>query len=271
MSLTPTQRTQRWRNRKRQAEVAAGLRPARKPKPKSTAQRSQTYRNRRRAKDKAAKFAPYREARAKRYANAAERGNFTLRAGRFQDKLEDLVGDTSTALILTDWPYEKGADPVKVALADFAQRKLAPGGSLIVYTGHHSIPRDHDILRAAGLTWHHPLVLLHGAAMIGQSEGQLGGLRWIREVRAAIFAQRSTILISLFAAGVLAFPPVTREMYRILADDAYHLTPQIGFAFLTLLLASATIWYVGRDLAWQLQSDALGARGPRGFHFPKKS
>jgi hypothetical protein len=98
-------------------------------------------------------------------------------------------------------------------------------------------------------------------------------LRWIKEVRAAIFVQRSTILISLFAAGMLAFPAATREIYRILANDIYHLATdaaqnvshgtsraQIGFAFVSLLLASSMIWYVGRDLAWQLHGDAPGPR-----------
>lgn len=115
--------------------------------------------------------------------------------------------------------------------------------------------------------------------MAVQSAGQSRILRSIREIRGAFFAQRSTILISLVAASVLAFPAVTREVYRILADDAYDLTrlPEttlgargitwipIGLAYLTLLLASATIWYVGRDLAGQAQARDLNARSVRDF------
>jgi len=101
-------------------------------------------------------------------------------------------------------------------------------------------------------------------------------LCWIKEVRTAIFVQRGTILISLFAAGMLAFPAATREIYRILANDVYHLATdaaqsishgtsrvQIVFAFVSLLLASSMIWYVGRDLAWQLHDE--DAPGPRRF------
>ena len=97
----------------------------------------------------------------------------------------------------------------------------------------------------------------------------------IKEVRTAIFVQRSTILISLFAAGVLAFPAATREIYRILANDVHRLANeaqsvphgtswvQIVCAFVSLLLASSMIWYVGRDLAWQLHGE--DAPGPRRF------
>jgi hypothetical protein len=120
------------------------------------------YRAKRKQKEKDVKFAPFREARQRRYADAAATGNFTLRLGRFQDELESLINDNSTPLILTDPPYENEGDPAKVALAEFAARKLIPSGSLIVYTGHHSVPRDHDILRAAGLQWHHPVVAARG-------------------------------------------------------------------------------------------------------------
>jgi patatin-like phospholipase len=91
----------------------------------------------------------------------------------------------------------------------------------------------------------------------------------IGAIHGAFFIQRGTILISFVAASILAFPAVTREIYRVLADDAYHLTSlklaemmsrgvtwfPICLAFLTLFLASATIWYVGRDLAGQVKAD----------------
>ena len=101
----------------------------------------------------------------------------------------------------------------------------------------------------------------------------------IGEIRGALFTQRGTILISLAAACVLAFPAVTREIYRVLADDAYDLTSlppaaivargitwfPICLAFLTLFLASATIWYVGRDLAGQVKTDDRNAHSLKGF------
>ncbi|NJO24289.1 MAG: hypothetical protein HC868_16950, partial [Sphingomonadales bacterium] len=114
------------------------------------------------------------------------------------------------------------------------------------------------------------------------ADGSNGGsavLRCIRDVRGAFFSQRSTILISLFAATVLSYPAVTREVYRVLADDAYDLTslqPQqivargitwlpIAFAFASLFLAAATIWYVGRDLAGQVDEEQLRARTVKGY------
>ena len=104
-------------------------------------------------------------------------------------------------------------------------------------------------------------------------------IRCMRDIRGAFYAQRSTILISLAAAYVLAFPAVTREVYRILADDAYDLTSleprqivargitwlPIAFAFLSLFLASAAIWYVGRDLAGQVEGEQLRARTVKGY------
>ena len=94
-------------------------------------------------------------------------------------------------------------------------------------------------------------------------------IRCMREVRGAVFAQRSTILISAFAAWALSYPAVTREVYRVLADDAYDLLKPlerdlaphgvtwvpISLTFVTLFLAAAAIWYVGRDLVGQTRPD----------------
>ena len=99
--------------------------------------------------------------------------------------------------------------------------------------------------------------------MAGETEGQSRLLSFILEVRRASYTQRSTVLIAAFAAAALALPPATREVYRILADDAHRLWPQIGFAFATLLIASCVIWYVGRDLACQIHGKE--AAGPKGF------
>ena len=105
----------------------------------------------------------------------------------------------------------------------------------------------------------------------------------IGEIRKALFIQRGTILISLVAACVLALPAATREIYRVLADDVLASDVLAGkinldqilargvtwfpicLAFLTLLLASATIWYVGRDLAGQVKADDSSAHGLQRF------
>ena len=114
------------------------------------------------------------------------------------------------------------------------------------------------------------------------ADGSDGGsvvLKCIRDIRGAFFAQRSTILIALFATTVLSYPAVTREVYRVLADDAYNLTTleagkavargitwlPIAFAFASLFLAAATIWYVGRDLAGQVDEEQLRARTVKGY------
>ena len=99
-------------------------------------------------------------------------------------------------------------------------------------------------------------------------------IRCMREVRGAVFAQRSTILISAFAGWALSYPAVTREVYRVLADDAYDLLKPlerdlaphgvtwvpISLTFVTLFLAAAAIWYVGRDLVGQTRPDESQAR-----------
>ena len=110
----------------------------------------------------------------------------------------------------------------------------------------------------------------------------------IGEIRKALFTQRGTILISLVAACVLALPTATLEIYRVLADDVLanddydlispltnrnldeilpHLVTwvPICLAFLTLFLASAIIWYVGRDLAGQVKADDPNAHGLERF------
>jgi 16S rRNA G966 N2-methylase RsmD len=71
------------------------------------------------------------------------------------------IADDSAALILTDPPYQKEADPLYVWLAEFAATKLIDGGSLIFFTGHTRFARDAAICEAAGLRlwWH--LVVLH--------------------------------------------------------------------------------------------------------------
>ena len=124
---------------------------------------------------------------------------------------------------------------------------------------------------------------LGGDAMAGKPVAQSTIVWHLDEIRSALFTQRGTILISLFAACVLALPAATHEIYRVLAEDvlandAYDLISHlinrdrdeitarlvtlfpICLAFLTLFLASATIWYVGRDLAGQVKADDPNTR-----------
>ncbi len=48
----------------------------------------------------------------------------------------------SVALVLTDPPYAREAEPLYRWLAEWSARVLVPGGSLIFITGHWSLPRD---------------------------------------------------------------------------------------------------------------------------------
>jgi len=64
-----------------------------------------------------------------------------LRIGDCRVALADIL-DNSVALILTDPPYGKDAEPLYEWLAKFAARVLIPGGSLICYTGQTNLLRD---------------------------------------------------------------------------------------------------------------------------------
>jgi hypothetical protein len=67
-----------------------------------------------------------------------------LRIGDCREVLAD-IPDASVALVLTDPPYAGESEPLYQWLAEFAARVLIPGGSLVCYTGHWSIPRDTQI------------------------------------------------------------------------------------------------------------------------------
>jgi hypothetical protein len=66
---------------------------------------------------------------------------FELREGDARDVLAD-VPASSVPLILTDPPYGDEAEPLYRWLAEWAERVLLPGGSLIVYTGQARLDRD---------------------------------------------------------------------------------------------------------------------------------
>jgi hypothetical protein len=147
--LTPTERQRRWRAKKAKADRAAGLLPPRR-KPKSAAQRQAKHRANAKRKVKAVAYLAKWEQR--RLARGEGDGSIDLRVGDCRKVLSDILNN-SVALILTDPPYADDADPLFKWLADFAMRVLMPGGSLICFTGHHRIPGDLDLFRAAGLRW----------------------------------------------------------------------------------------------------------------------
>jgi hypothetical protein len=74
------------------------------------------------------------------------------RIGDCREVLADIPG-SSVPLILTDPPYGDEAEPLYRWLADFAARVLIPGGSLICYTGHSRLNRDHAIFSTTLRYW----------------------------------------------------------------------------------------------------------------------
>lgn len=69
-----------------------------------------------------------------------------IREGDFREALADLP-DGSVDLILTDPPYGDAAVSSYEQVAEFAARKLKPGGSLICYAGQSTLP---DVLSVMG-------------------------------------------------------------------------------------------------------------------------
>ena len=62
-----------------------------------------------------------------------------LRTGDFKEVLGD-IEDESVSLILTDPPYVEAATHLYGELAEWASRKLKPGGSCIAYCGQSTMP-----------------------------------------------------------------------------------------------------------------------------------
>jgi 16S rRNA G966 N2-methylase RsmD len=62
-----------------------------------------------------------------------------IRSGDFRQVLVDLEDD-SVDLILTDPPYPAEFLPLWSDMAEFASRKLVPGGSLLAYSGQGNLP-----------------------------------------------------------------------------------------------------------------------------------
>ena len=130
--LTPTEHQRRWRAKKRNAEIAAGLRPARKKRPLTAAQRQSRWRAKKAAAEKERKYAASRERR--RLSRSAPQIEPEFRLGDCREVLSDIAAD-SVALVLTDPPWGNEAKWCYRWLADFAARVLIPGGSLVCFIG----------------------------------------------------------------------------------------------------------------------------------------
>lgn len=93
-------------------------------------------------------------------------------------------------------------------------------------------------------------------------------LNWVanllKHVVTPIYVLRAMIIAVVLASVMLAVPEQTIEMYRSLALDRDARMPQIVLAFITLTLASALIWYIGRNLTLRWQQDALLATDATG-------
>ena len=111
----------------------------------------------------------------KRGAETRERRAASLNAEPLPDGMEYRVGDCrvamndieddSVAAIITDPPYGREAEPLYHWLAEFAERVLVPGGSLICFTGTGMVNRDYRIFDAReGLTYWWTPILFHGDA-----------------------------------------------------------------------------------------------------------
>jgi hypothetical protein len=89
------------------------------------------------AKDiKEKRQAKKRQEKRKEAASKAEPQFFhSVHIGDFRNHF-DKVADGSIAMIFTDPPYDKEAEKLFPGLAEFANQKLAEGGSLVMYLGH---------------------------------------------------------------------------------------------------------------------------------------
>ncbi len=97
-------------------------------------------------------------------AAQAERPAAHLHRGDFREALEALE-PASVALILTDPPWaDKALRDVLPDLGRLAARVLVPGGSLVTYLGHHSLPTALPTLAEHLRFWWLMTIRLHGQA-----------------------------------------------------------------------------------------------------------
>ncbi|TMB85932.1 MAG: hypothetical protein E6J45_14665, partial [Chloroflexi bacterium] len=73
------------------------------------------------------------------------------------------VPDGSTALIVTDLPYDQVGSAMLPDLAAFAERVLAPGGSLLTYIGQTQMPVAMAALSSSGLRYWWTIGCFHAA------------------------------------------------------------------------------------------------------------
>ena len=72
--------------------------------------------------------------------------------GDFRE-MADAIPDGSLSLIFTDPPYDRESEKLFPGLADFAARKLTPGGSLLFYAGHLQLPSIFDAFNGKLRHW----------------------------------------------------------------------------------------------------------------------
>ena len=102
-----------------------------------------------------------RAMRRKSFENVvADDGAYDYRIGRAQDVLNDIKA-YQPRLILCDPPYSEISDPLIDWLFWFAEDVLPIGGSLIMFTGHHRLPRDFAIAANYNLRYWWLLSLRH--------------------------------------------------------------------------------------------------------------
>lgn len=108
-----------------------------------------------------AKAAAAEQSRAKRQASqqALPSTAFDLRTGDAREVLAD-IKPASIHLVLTDPPYGDEAEPLYCWLAEWAERVLVDGGSLICFTGQSRLDRDISIF-ARHLRWWWLLAMRH--------------------------------------------------------------------------------------------------------------
>jgi ParB-like chromosome segregation protein Spo0J len=113
------------------------------------------------------------------------------------------VADNSVDLIFTDPPYAAESVPLFAGLAEFAARVLAPGGSLITYVGHHTLPEIFPLM-TPHVDFHLPIAATHGGA---------------RKNKAGLHAQIGWHLLLWFVKGRKLAPHVRGTISDIVKSE----------------------------------------------------
>lgn len=95
---------------------------------------------------KEAKKAVRHEEAAKQGESAVLPADVSILCGDFRECTAN-IPDESVDLIFTDPPYDAESIPLYGDLARLGARVLKPGGSLIAYAGHYSIPRILELMQ----------------------------------------------------------------------------------------------------------------------------